>query len=112
MLAPRCALATITIELAIRVQVIGLEIAIDTLATRACGSATRGGLDYDEWGFVLLGNLCRRKPGLLQRGVLAEQRFLQRPSHTFSLQSVKFLVPLRSTASGGPATGAARQIPS
>jgi hypothetical protein len=93
MLAARGALATIAIELAVRVQVISFQIAIDTLASRACGPAPRGGFDHDERGFILLGNLCRREPGLLQRGVLAEQRFLQRPSHTFSLISVKFPGP-------------------
>jgi hypothetical protein len=59
-LAARCAFTAIAIELAIRIQVICLEITIDALATRACGSATRGGFDHDERGLILLGNLCRR----------------------------------------------------
>jgi hypothetical protein len=89
----RRTLAAIAIELTVRVQIISFEIAIYTLATRACGPATRRGFDDHQRGLILLWNLCRRKPGLLQRGVLAEQRFLQRPSHTFSLISVKFLAP-------------------
>jgi hypothetical protein len=94
MLAPRRTLAAIAIELAVRVHVIRFEIAIYAFTTRACGSTSRGGFHHDERSLILLRNLCRRKPRLLQRGILAEQRFLQRPSHTFSLQSVKFLDPL------------------
>src|SRR5439155_2043485 len=44
-------------------------------------------------GFFVLGHLCRRQPSLLQRGILAEQRFLQRPSHTLSLRTLKLLTP-------------------
>lgn len=105
MFSARRTLATIPIELAVRIQVIGLEITIYTFAARARGASPRCGFDHDQRGFILLGHLCRRKPGLLQRGILAEQRFLQRPSHTFSLQSVKFLGPRRKIASGNAATG-------
>jgi hypothetical protein len=77
----------------IRVQIIGFEIAIDSFAARACGASSRRGLNYNEWSLVLLGYLRRRKPGLLQRGILAEQRFLQRPTHTLSLLKLKFLAP-------------------
>ena len=59
----------------------------------AGGAAAGRGLDHHERGFVFLRNLRRRKPRLLQRGVLAEQRFLQRPSHTLSLLTFKFLAP-------------------
>jgi hypothetical protein len=85
--------ASITIELAVGIQIVGFQIAVYTFAAGACGSTAWGGLDHHERGLILLRNLCRRQPSLLQRGVLAEQRFLQRPSHTLSLQPVKFLAP-------------------
>ena len=95
----------VSIELTVRIQIISFEISIDTFAAGASGSTAGCGLDHNELGLILLRNLRRRQPGLLQRGVLAEQRFLQRPSHTFSLQSVKFLAPRRNTASGTTTTG-------
>jgi hypothetical protein len=101
----------IAIELAVGVQVVSFEIAINALAARACGSTSGRGLDHHQWGFVLLRNLRRRQPGLLQRGVLAEQRFLQRPSHTLSLRSVKFPGPFGSTWQAAARTaGTARRI--
>jgi hypothetical protein len=89
MLAPRRA-AAITIELTIRIQIVRFEISIDTFAAGACSSTAGRRLDDYERSLVLLRNLRRREPSLLQRGILAEQRFLQRPSHTLSLQPVKF----------------------
>ncbi len=108
MFSARRAFAAIAIELAVWIQVIGLKIPIYTFAARARGPTARRRFHHDERSFVLLGHLCRRKPGLLQRGILAEQRFLQRPSHTFSLQSVKFLGPRRNATSGILATGTPR----
>jgi hypothetical protein len=84
--------AAVTVK-PVLVYVISFEVPIDALAARARGTSTWGRLNDNERGLVLLRNLRRRQPGLLQRGILAEQRFLQRPSHTFSLQSVKFLAP-------------------
>jgi hypothetical protein len=74
--APRGSLAPIAIELTVRVKVIGFEIPIDAFTSRACGSSARRRFDYHQRGFVLLGHLRRRQPGLLQRGILAEQSFL------------------------------------
>ena len=42
MFAARGALAPIAIELAVRIQIVGFEIAIDALAPRACGAARAG----------------------------------------------------------------------
>src|SRR5262249_10810046 len=91
--APRAAPA-IAVELPGRLRVVRFEIAIDAFAAGACGSSTRRGLDHDQRGLVLLWHLGWRQPGLLQRGKLAEQRFLQRSSHTRSLLSVKVRTPL------------------
>src|SRR5918912_1335355 len=96
-LATRCS-ASITIELAVGVQIVSFEIAIHALAARARGTTSRSGLDDDQRSLFFRGNLRGRQPGLLQRGILAEQRFLQRPSHTRSLQSVKFLAPSGSVS--------------
>ena len=83
--------AAIAVELAVRIQIVGFEIAIDTFSARACCSAPRSRLNHHQRRFVLLRNLRRRQPSLLQRGKLAEQRFLQRPTHTLSLRPVKFV---------------------
>jgi hypothetical protein len=100
MLAARRTTATVAIE---SVQVVSLEIAVDSFATGACGAAPRRRLHDNQWSLVLLGHFGWRKPGLLQRGILAEQRFLQRPSHTLSLLRLKFLEPpVRSSASAVP----------
>jgi hypothetical protein len=80
------------------VQLIRFQIPIDTFSAGTRGTSTWGGLDHYERGLVLLRNLRRRQPSLLQRGILAEQRFLQRPSHTISLQSVKIRPGPFSTA--------------
>jgi hypothetical protein len=97
MLAAGCS-AAIALELNVSFQILGFEISIDTFAARACGTAPGSGFDHHQRSLLLLGNLRRRKPGLLERGVLAEQRFLQRPSHTVSLQSVKIPDPRRLSA--------------
>jgi hypothetical protein len=86
--------ATIPVELPVRIQIVGFKIAIDAFAARTRRTPPRSRLHNDEWGFFLLGNLRRRQPRFLQRGILAEQRFLQRPSHTISLRSVRLLGPL------------------
>ena len=83
----------VSIELPVRIKIISFEISIDTFAAGASRSTAGCGLDNDQRGLLLLRNLRRRQPGLLQRGILAEQRFLQRPSHTISLQFVKFPGP-------------------
>jgi hypothetical protein len=93
-IAPRDTSSPISIERAIRI-IVRFQVPIDTFAPRPSGPSAWCGLDDDERRVVLLRNLCRRQPRLLQRGVLAEQRFLQRPSHTISLQPVKFPWPLR-----------------
>jgi hypothetical protein len=101
----------VPIELTVRIQIVSFEISIDTFAAGASGSTAGCGLDHDERGLILLRNLCRRQPGLLQRGILAEQRFLQRPSHTISLQFVKFPGPFSSApATGATNIGAARHL--
>jgi hypothetical protein len=79
------------------VQIVRFQIAIDALAAGACGTPAGRGFDYDERRLILLRHLRWRQPSLLQRGILAEQRFLQRPSHTLSLRPVKFPGPF-STA--------------
>jgi hypothetical protein len=84
----------IPIELAVGIQVVRLEVAIDTFAPWARCTSSGSRLDHHQRGLVFLGNLRRRKPRLLQRGVLAEQCFLQRSSHTLSLQPVKFAATL------------------
>jgi hypothetical protein len=101
MLATRRTPPPVTIELTVGVQVVSFKVAIYRFTSRAGGAASGGGLDHHERGFVLLRNLCRRKPRLLQRGVLAEQRFLQRPSHTLSVLTFKFLAPPASTQLSG-----------
>jgi hypothetical protein len=73
--------APIAVELTVRIKIISFEISIYALTPRARGAPARGGLDHNERGLVLLGDLRRRQSGLLQRGILAEQRFLQRPCH-------------------------------
>jgi hypothetical protein len=103
--------SAIPIELAVRIQIVGFKIAIDTFAAGASGSTAGCGLDHDQRGLILLRNLRRRQSGLLQRGILAEQRFLQRPSHTISLQFVKFPGPFSSApATGATNRGAARHL--
>jgi hypothetical protein len=92
MFAARCASSPIPVE-PVRVQIVSFEVAIDSFAAGTCGAATRRGFHDDEWRLVFLRYLRRREPGLLQRGILAEQRFLQRPSHTVSLVTLKFLAP-------------------
>jgi len=72
MVAPRRTAPPIAIELAVGLLV--LEVAVDRLAPRARGPAAGRRLHDDERRLVLLGHLCGRKPGLLQRRVLAEQR--------------------------------------
>jgi hypothetical protein len=64
MLAARWS-APITIELPVGVQIVSFEIAIDALASRACGAASGGGLDHHQRSFLFLGNLGGRQPGLL-----------------------------------------------
>jgi hypothetical protein len=81
--------SAIALELAVAFQFVGFQISIDALAAGACGAAPGGGFNHHQRSVLLLRNLRRREPGLLQRGVLAEQRFLQRSSHTLSLRSVK-----------------------
>jgi len=93
MFAARRPAAAISVELTVRVEVVRFEVPINSLASGTCGTTSGCGLHHHQRGFVLLGHLRWRKPGLLQRGILAEQRFLQRPSHTLSLKSVKFLAP-------------------
>src|SRR5262249_47056750 len=90
--AARCS-TPVAVKLAIGIQIVGFEVPIDCFTTGACGATPGCGLDHHQWGFVLLGYLRWREPGLLQRGILAEQRFLQRPSHTLSLQTLKILAP-------------------
>jgi len=84
---------SIAVERTVRVNIVGFEVPIDGLTAGACGTTPGCGLHHNERCVVLLGHLRRRKPGLLQRGILAEQRFLQRPSHTLSLKTLKFLAP-------------------
>jgi hypothetical protein len=60
MLAARGALATIAVELPVRIQVICFEIAIYTLAPRACGSSARGRFDNNQRGLIFLRDLRRR----------------------------------------------------
>jgi len=94
--------AAVAVKLAVRVEIVGFQVAIDRLTAGACGAAPGRRLHHNQRGFVLLGYLRRREPGLLQRGILAEQRFLQRPSHTLSLQT-KIEPPFRpSVAAAQP----------
>jgi hypothetical protein len=86
-LAARCS-PSVAVKLSVWIQIVRFEVPIDAFAARSCGTTPRRRLDHHQWGFVFLGNLRRREPGLLQRGILAEQRFLQRSSHKLSLQSV------------------------
>ena len=71
------------------IQVVGFEVAINSFAAGTCCTTAWRRLYDDQRGFVLLGHFRWREPGLLQRGILAEQRFLQRPSHTLSLLTLK-----------------------
>jgi hypothetical protein len=103
-LAAGCS-TTISIE---PVYIIGFKISIDAFASRARGTSARSGLHYYERGVVLLRNLRRRQPSLLQRGILAEQRFLQRPSHTLSLRRVKFGPSAQPSYAAVHAAGVAR----
>jgi len=66
----------ITIELTVGVQIVSFKISVDALAARACSAASGGGLDHHQRSFLFGGNLGGRQPGLLQRGILAEQCFL------------------------------------
>jgi hypothetical protein len=75
MLTAGCA-SSIAVELAIGIQIVCFEIAIHRFAAGTCGSTARRRLDDDEWRVLFLGNFRRRQPGLLQRSVLTEQRFL------------------------------------
>jgi hypothetical protein len=52
--------AALAIESPTGIQIISLEITIDTFAAGTCGSATRGGLDDHERRLVLLRNLSWR----------------------------------------------------
>ena len=82
--------SAITIK-AISVQIVRFEVAVNTFAAWARSTPPGSRLNHHQWRFVFLGNLRRRQPSLLQRGKLAEQRFLQRPTHTHSLRPVKFV---------------------
>jgi hypothetical protein len=77
MLAARRTAAPVTVELTVRVQVVSFKVSVYRFTAWAAGAASGSGLDHHERGLVLLRNLRRRKPRLLQRGVLAEQCFLQ-----------------------------------
>jgi hypothetical protein len=99
---------SIAIELAIGIQIIRFEITIDALAAGARGATPGSRFDHDKRGLVFLRDLRRCEPGLLQRGVLAEQRFLQRSSHTLSLGPVKLAALLGQLSTAAlPQGGAA-----
>ena len=66
----------VSIELTVRIEIVCFKISIDTFAAGTSGSTAGCGLDHDQRGFFLLGHFRRREPGLLQRGILAEQCFL------------------------------------
>jgi hypothetical protein len=100
---------SVAIKLAVWIEVVSFEVPIDRFSAGACGAAPGGGLDHHEWCVVLLGYLRWRKPGLLQRGILAEQRFLQRPSHTLSLKT-KIEPPVLTQRRDGAATHSAGQF--
>jgi hypothetical protein len=68
--------APVAIELAVGVQIVSFEISIHALAAGPRGAASGGRLDHHQRSFLFGGNLGGRQPGLLQRGILAEQRFL------------------------------------
>jgi hypothetical protein len=59
MLAARRA-PTVTIELSVRIEIVRFEIAIDTFTAWPSGSTAGCGLNHDQRGFVLLGDLRRR----------------------------------------------------
>jgi hypothetical protein len=101
---------SVSVELAVGIQIVGFQVTVDGFSARTGGPTARSRLHDDERGVLFLGNLRWRQPGLLQRGILAEQRFLQRPSHTVPLQPVKILASSAHlpTAFGD---GAARQFP-
>jgi hypothetical protein len=101
---------SITIELSVRIQVVCFQVTIDAFAAWARRSTPGSGLHHNKWCFVLLGYLSRREPGLLQRGVLAEQRFLQRSSHTLSLRSVLLELAAHHSVSSGRASGGSRRV--
>ena len=82
-----------SIELTVRIEIVCFKISIDTFAAGTSGSTAGCGLDHDQRGLIFLRNLRRRQPGLLQRGILAEQRFLQRPSHVLSLKLISMAAP-------------------
>jgi hypothetical protein len=68
--------APVSIKLTVGVQIVSFEISIDTLAARPRGAASGGRLDHHQRSVLFRGNLGGRQPCLLQRGILAEQRFL------------------------------------
>jgi hypothetical protein len=85
--------APITVELSVGIQVVGFEVAVDALAARSSGATAGRRFDDHQRRLIFLGHFRRREPGLLQRGKLAEQRFLQRSSHNLSLQPVTCASP-------------------
>jgi hypothetical protein len=74
MLTPRRS-APVAIELAVGIQIVSFKVSVDALAAGAGGATSGGRLDHHQRSFLFLGNLGGRQPGLLQRGILAEQRF-------------------------------------
>lgn len=63
---------TASLELAVGVEIVGFEVAVNRLTSGPRGASTRSGLNDDEWRLVLLGNLGWRQPGLLECRELAE----------------------------------------
>jgi hypothetical protein len=55
----------VAIELAIGIQIVCFEIAVNRFAAGTCGSTARRRLDDDEWRILFLRNFRRRQPGLL-----------------------------------------------
>jgi hypothetical protein len=88
MLASGRTTASVAVE-PILIEIVGFEIAINSFAAGTRRSTAWCRFDNHQRRFVLLGHFRWREPGLLQRGILAEQRFLQRPSHTLSLLTLK-----------------------
>jgi hypothetical protein len=68
--------AALAVKLTVGVKLVGFQVTIDSFATGSCGATSRCRLHHHERGFVFLRHLGWRQPGLLQRGILAEQRFL------------------------------------
>jgi hypothetical protein len=67
---------TASLELAVGVEIVRFQVAVNRLTSGPRGASTRSGLDDDEWRLVLLGNLGGRQPGLLQSRELAQQGLL------------------------------------